>query len=77
MVQNETYFIVRAEEVESKDGDHLRQQREGPWRRREEGRQHTEIPAMVATWNATALGARVLWSEFLRMMSGRSDMVVR
>jgi len=30
---------------------------------------------MVATWNATALGARVLWSEFFRMMSGMSDMV--
>jgi len=32
---------------------------------------------MVATWNATALGERVLWSEFLRMMSGISAMIVR
>lgn len=32
---------------------------------------------MVATWNATALGARDLWSEFLRIMSGMSDMVGR
>lgn len=31
---------------------------------------------MVATWNATALGARDLWSEFSRMMSGMSDMIV-
>ena len=31
---------------------------------------------MVATWNATAFGPRVLWSEFLRMMSGMSAMVV-
>ena len=31
---------------------------------------------MVATWKATAPGERVLWSEFLRMISGRSDMVV-
>lgn len=31
---------------------------------------------MVATWKATALGERDLWSEFLRMMSGMSDMVV-
>ena len=31
---------------------------------------------MVATWKATAPGERVLWSEFLRMISGRSDMIV-
>lgn len=42
----------------------------------EEGGWRTEIPAMVATWKATALGERDLWSEFLRMMSGMSDMVV-
>lgn len=30
---------------------------------------------MVATWNATAFALSVLWSEFFRMMSGRSDMV--
>lgn len=43
---------------------------------REEGR-HTEIEAIVATWNATALGERDLWSEFLRIMSGMSDMIAR
>ena len=32
---------------------------------------------MVATWNATAFGERDLWSEFLRMISGMPDMVVR
>lgn len=32
---------------------------------------------MVATWNATALGERDLWSEFLRIMSGISDMFTR
>jgi len=32
---------------------------------------------MVATWKATAFGERVLWSAFLRMISGISDMVVR
>lgn len=32
---------------------------------------------MVATWNPTAPGERVLWSEFLRMMSGMSAMIVR
>lgn len=31
---------------------------------------------MVATWNATALAERDLWSEFLRMISGMSAMIV-
>lgn len=70
-----THFIVRPEEVESEDSDQLRWQSKEPWRRQEDG-QHTDIAAMVATWNATALGERDLWSEFSRMISGMSAMVV-
>lgn len=77
MVRGEAHLIVWSQETECENGDQLRRKCKTYGMGREEDGRHTEMAAIVTTWNPTAPGERDLWSEFLRMMSGRSDMVVR